>query len=197
MTKGNSQPLFSSSVILFPMDEPKEPKNPISISSSNSNSSDKDASPLFRSGVVTVRSLPIVPLPSLSPLQPPEKSDEQKSETWLSLLSMAGTVAGLFVNSTSHIASLASILIAAGTFAYCRSPLATSRPGFRTPAFAVAVVSIVGSIAAALADAQLPFLGEGVTKNLAVIAAGVSAAGYTIWRYQAKKAFAATFRGNT
>lgn len=97
-----------------------------------------------------------------------------------------------FVNdSTSHVAALLSVVIAAGAFAYARSPLFAERPGWKTPAFAAALVSIAGSVAAALADANLPFLPAGVTRGAAMIAAGVVAGGYAIYRYRVKESGAA------
>lgn len=130
--------------------------------------------------------LPDFPPPSML-LPPPVKSDAAKSESWVSLLAILGSLANGFVNSHSHVVSLISLLTATGVYAYCRSPLASDRPGWKTPAFAAAVISIVGSVATSLLDANLPFLPAGVTKDVTIIASGAAAGGYTIYRYQVKK----------
>jgi hypothetical protein len=118
------------------------------------------------------------------------KADSSKSEFWVSQLAILGSLVSGLAYSDSHVVALISLLISAGIYAYCRSPLPSLRPGWKTPAFMTAIVSIVGSVAAALADANLPFLPAGVTREAAIIATGIVAGGYTIYRYNVKKALA-------
>lgn len=117
------------------------------------------------------------------------KPEVQKSEAWASIVAVLGVFGAGFsiTGTTGKVFALVSLLITVGTYAYFHTTLPSLRPGWKTKAFLGAALSIVGSIALALSEANLPFLPAGVTKYAALMSAAISAAGYTVYRYQAKR----------
>ena len=123
------------------------------------------------------------------PLLVYKKPDVQKSEAWTSIMAALGIIgASLSVTSTAgKIFVFGNLVITVGVYAYFHTSLPSMRPGWKTKAFIGAAISIVGSVALALSEANFPFLPAGVTKYAAIVSAAITAAGYTIYRYQTKK----------
>jgi uncharacterized membrane-anchored protein len=123
---------------------------------------------------------------TVTPITSATKDAIQKSEMWLAVITSLGTLgAGFAMNSNT--VTVITLLLTAGTYAFFRTDLAATKPGWKTKAFWGALLSVVGSIALALSQANLPFLPPNVTKVAAMIAAGIASGGYTIYRYTVKK----------
>lgn len=120
------------------------------------------------------------------PIQP--KAEMAKSEAWTTLLTIVGVItSGLSLPTVAgKFFTLASVLITGSVYAYYRTSLPSEHPGWKTRAFLSAALTIVGSIALTLSQADLPFLPKGVTADASLIAAAISAAGYSVYRYRVK-----------
>lgn len=127
------------------------------------------------------------PLPPLPPPSLP-KPELTRSELWTTVFTVIGTLATGFATTgpAGKFIALVTLLGTVATYTYYRTPLPSAHPGWKTPAFFGSALSIVGSIALAISEANLPYLPEGATKIGALVAAGVTAAGYTVYRYSVK-----------
>lgn len=107
---------------------------------------------------------------------------------WVSLLTLVSVIAsGLSLpGPADKIVTLASVIITGAVYAYFRTPLPSEHPGWKSSAFMSAALTIVGSIALTVSQADLPFLSKGVTADASLLAAAISAAGYSVYRYRAK-----------
>jgi len=113
----------------------------------------------------------------------------KRSEAWLSLVTMVGVFASAMVgnNSTAMMSvSVAVLALTVGVFAIFKTDLPSVKPGIKTKAFWSSVVTVVGSIALALSEADIAGLPSGVTKLASILSALVAAGGYTVIRYRAK-----------
>lgn len=121
---------------------------------------------------------------------PQTKSNLQRSETWLSAIAAIGAV--LTVNAHKDLSVFVAVGVTvalAAAFAIFRTPLVNKkRPGVKTKAFWTALVVVLGSVAAAVAEADIPGVPAKVVQVAGAIAAGVTALGYNIWRYKGKVA---------
>lgn len=119
---------------------------------------------------------------------PQPKPEMAKSEMWTTLLTLVGVLAsGLSLpTAADKFVTLASVIITGGVYAYFRTSLPSEHSGWKTRAFLSAALTIVGSIALTLSQADLPFLPKGVTADASLVAAAISAAGYSVYRYRAK-----------
>lgn len=118
------------------------------------------------------------------------KPDVQKSEFWMALVTIVGTLGASFATTgmVGKIFALAGLVLTAGVYAYFRTPLPSEKPGWKTTAFLGAVLSIIASVAVAISEADLPFLPPGVTKVAAVVSAAIVSAGYSVYRFRVKRA---------
>lgn len=118
------------------------------------------------------------------------KSRFLTSEFWLSLITTGLSVAVIMLKDGQAIAWASGIaaVLAAGVYALFQTKLPSENPGWKSKAFWGAVISVVGSMAVAVADLAIPGLPDGVTQIAAMIGAAVSAGGYTIYRRQNKLA---------
>lgn len=122
----------------------------------------------------------------------PTKKDLQKSEAWLSAI----TVIGAFLSTTlahdkgnaKSVALFVVCLALAGVYAFFRTPLASSKvPGIKTKAFWSSLVVVVASMAAAIAETKIGVVPAGVTQTAGMVVAVVTALGYNVWRYKEKQ----------
>lgn len=127
-----------------------------------------------------------------TPTNTDPKPELAKSESWVTIVAVLGAIAPLVGSNASKIITVISLVISAGAYAFFHTSLPSEKPGWKTPAFWTAVATIVGSVALALTQADLPFLPVGVTKVASVIVAAVTAAGYTIYRTSLKRSGGAT-----
>jgi heme O synthase-like polyprenyltransferase len=130
------------------------------------------------------------PTPREIPVLPPTKNSTETTELWTSLatflMTVVVTLTGTVKGSGSVIATIFSLVVMAGTYAFMNTPLAAKRVGWKTPMFWSSVMTIVGSIALAFTEADIPGLPPGVTKISSIVAAGVAASGYNVYRYTHK-----------
>lgn len=116
------------------------------------------------------------------------KGELSKSESWVTIVAILGAIAPLVGSGISKWVTLAATVIAAGSYAYFHTSLPSQSPGWKTPAFWGALATVGGSVALALTQTDISFLPVGVTKVAALIVAAVTAAGYTLYRYNVKQA---------
>lgn len=115
----------------------------------------------------------------------------KQSEFWISLVGSILSLLVLVLNENEvalAIASTVAFLLSAAVYAYFRTPLPSEKPGWKTKTFWVSILTVLGSVAAAISGADLPGIPESVTKVAAMITAGLTAGGYTLYRYQGKMA---------
>jgi hypothetical protein len=122
---------------------------------------------------------------------PAPKGELSKSESWVTIVAVLGSIAPLLGAGTAKWVSLLAAVFAAGAYAYFHTAHPSDSPGWKTPAFWTAIASVVGSVALVLTKTDFPFLPPGVTKVAAIIVTAVTAAGYTLYRYTVKQAVAA------
>lgn len=116
------------------------------------------------------------------------------SEFWLSLITtLMAVVMVLLKDHTRALAITSGVaaILSAGVFAFYRTPLLSEKPGWKTPMFWGSIATVIGSMAAAVSEFELSFLPKGVTQAASMIVAGLTAAGYTIYRNRLKIAFMA------
>ena len=107
------------------------------------------------------------------------KPDFQKSEFWAAILTLiSAIIGGLHGETKSRIIALTSALFIS---------FVSEHPGWKTRAFWGSIASIVGSMALAVSEADIPGLPVGLTKAASMTAATVISAGYTVSRYTAKQ----------
>jgi hypothetical protein len=127
--------------------------------------------------------------PRESPL-PKLKRQHATTEMWMTvataLSAIATAVGGKVTGSGSLVAGLFSVVVTAVTYAALRTPLAAKRSGWKTPLFWTSMLSILGSVSLAVSEADIPGLPPGVTKICAIVASGLAASGYTVYRYVRK-----------
>lgn len=119
------------------------------------------------------------------------KKNTQKSEAWLSVITALGAAVTAYTSNIEGAAkwiALGVCLLLAGTFAFFKTPLSSSDgvPGVKTRTFWTSIIVIAGSVAAALAEADVPGLSPKVTQGAAMAVAAITAMGYNIWRYRRK-----------
>jgi hypothetical protein len=122
------------------------------------------------------------------PRQKPKKALE-RSETWLTLITALGAMATAMVGQHPGSVTLVSafvLVLSVGVYAFYKTDLPSRKSGVKTKAFWASIATVVGSVALALSEADLPGLPAGVTKYAALISTLLTAAGYTIIRYNAK-----------
>ncbi len=122
----------------------------------------------------------------------PEKlspsSPLRRSETWITIIAtLAGIAHTLFASGAdARVIAIVSFILSAGTFAIFQTDLISDKPGWKTPAFWTAMATVVGSIVLSISGADLPFLPPKVTQVASLIATGLTAAGYTLYRWTNK-----------
>ena len=94
---------------------------------------------------------------------------------------------GLLGDSHARAAAMITVLFTSFVYALFRTPLVSEHPGWRTKAFWGSIISIGGSMALALSEAEIPGLPPGVTRVASLAASSVVAAGYTVSRFTAKQ----------
>jgi len=113
----------------------------------------------------------------------------ERSETWMALVASFGALASATVGSHSTaqtIVSVAVLVLTVGIYAYYKTDLPSKHSGVKTKAFWVSMATVVGSVALALSEADMLGLGPNVTKYAALVSTLLSAAGYTVIRYNTK-----------
>jgi drug/metabolite transporter (DMT)-like permease len=133
---------------------------------------------------------PETPSSKANVVTPPQpKPHLARSEYWITvvtaLASTAQTIFGSSDAATKIISGLVAI-ISVAIYAIYQSGLPSSKPGWKTPAFWTALVSIAGSMTLAISNAGFPFITPKEVKVLAFITSTIASAGYTIYRYNAK-----------
>lgn len=139
-----------------------------------------------KTGIDLLNTLPETPSAKVAA----QKPDVQKSEFWAALVTIVGTLGASYSTTTTvgKIFAVGGLILTVGVYAYFRTPLPSEKPGWKTPAFLGAVLSIIASVALAISETDLGFLPPGVTKVAAVVSAAVASAGYSVYRYKAKRA---------
>lgn len=125
----------------------------------------------------------------MSSLLPTTKGDAKRSELWLSLISMFGALVVSHLSPDGTAASWVGIGVAVllgGVYAFFRTPLAAQTSGVKTKAFWGSLITIVGSMAAVLADPTTGGVPEPVARVAGVVLAAVVATGYTVHRFRTK-----------
>lgn len=120
--------------------------------------------------------------------QKPKKVVE-RSETWMTLIAAFGAMASAMVgqHTGGNIAvSVGVLVLTVGVFSFYKTDLPSKKSGVKTKAFWTGIATMLGSVALALSEADLPGLPAGVTKYAALVSTLVVAAGYTVVRYNAK-----------
>ena len=119
-----------------------------------------------------------------------KKSMIQQSEFWLSLIASLLAIVMIFFKDEQAmaIASGIALTISAAVYAAFRTPLPSEKPGWKTKTFWVSILTVFGSVAAAIDEVEMPGLPKGVTRIAAMVTAGLTAGGYTIYRYKGKLA---------
>lgn len=122
----------------------------------------------------------------------PVKKDLQKSEAWLSAI----TVFGAFLSTTlahdkgnaKSIALFVVCLALSGVYAFFRTPLAASKtPGIKTKAFWSSLFVVVASMAASISETAIGVMSPRVVHSAGMIVAVATALGYNVWRYSEKQ----------
>ena len=118
------------------------------------------------------------------------KSRYATSEFWLSMITTGLSLVMFVVKDGNALAWASGIaaFLSAGVYALFQTKLPSENPGWKSKAFWTAMVSVFGSMAVAVADIHIPGLPDVVTQIAAMIAAAVSAGGYTIHRRANKSA---------
>lgn len=128
----------------------------------------------------------------------PSKPALQKSETWMTLVAaltaMAVPLAEGFGDKIHVIISLIALAITVGTYTVFKTDLPSIKPGWTSKPFWSAVVIVIGSVALAISETTIAGVPPGVTKAAGIIAAAVTAAGYTLLRFSAKETQAQRLR---
>lgn len=113
------------------------------------------------------------------------------TEFWTTLM----TCIGVFLTSmhvktsiVTLITTLVSVAMPAAVYTFYKTTLPSKHPGVKTKAFWVALGTIAASIVLAVSEANVPGLPPSVTKVVAIIAASLTATGYTAIRVRQKKA---------
>ena len=119
------------------------------------------------------------------------KAELSKSESWVTIVAVLGSIAPMLSAGEAKWVSLGAAVIAAAAYAYFHTSLPSDKPGWKTPAFWTALATIGGSIAVVLTDTTFSFLPTGVTRIAAIVVTAATAAGYTLYRYTVKQAIAA------
>jgi hypothetical protein len=115
------------------------------------------------------------------------KGELSKSESWVTIVAVLGSIAPMLGAGTSKWVSLAAAVFAAAAYAYFHTSLPSEKPGWKSPAFWTALASVGGSVALVLTKTEFAFLPAGVTKFAAIAVTAATAAGYTIYRYNVKQ----------
>jgi hypothetical protein len=115
------------------------------------------------------------------------KSELSKSESWVTIVAVLGSIAPMLGAGEAKWVSLIAALIAAASYAYFHTSLPSDKPGWKTPAFWGAIATIGGSVALVLTKTDFSFLPVGVTKFAAIAVTALTAAGYTLYRYNTKQ----------
>jgi len=126
----------------------------------------------------------------LSPLPPPSKPEVTRSELWITVIGALGSALSAMVarsGSASIWVSFGTMVGTVAVYAIMRTPIATTRPGWKTPAFWASLATVLVSVTLAISEANIPGLPIGLTKIASIITAALTAAGYTAIRYSAKK----------
>ena len=118
------------------------------------------------------------------------KTHVEKTEFWLSLVAGAGVslaAATTHLDKAAPRLALAVTAVLALVFAVFQTPLVDpKRPGVTTKAFWIAMATVVGLVATAIAETDIAGLPAQVTQTAGMIAAGGVAFGYNVWRYMSK-----------
>jgi uncharacterized membrane protein YhhN len=111
------------------------------------------------------------------------------SENWLSILTVITNLVLAVASQSKWTAVFAAFCVAVvgGVYAYFRTDLPSSKPGWKTKLFWTSIIVIVGSAALNLGQATIPGLSGTVTKYASMVAAVIAAAGYTLLRVEIKK----------
>lgn len=111
------------------------------------------------------------------------------TENWLSVATVILNLLFAVSAQNKWVAVVAAFSVAAigAVYAYFRTDLPTTKPGWKTKAFWASIVVIIGSAALNLSQASIPGLSAEVTKYATMIASVVAAAGYTLIRVESKK----------
>ena len=112
----------------------------------------------------------------------------RRSETWITIIAtLAGIAHTLFAGGDANRAiAILSFVLSAGAFAIFQTDLVSDRPGWKTAAFWTAMATVAGSILLSISGADLPFLPPKVTQVASLLATGLTAAGYTLYRWTNK-----------
>ncbi len=118
------------------------------------------------------------------------KPAKNSSEFALTLITaLLGVAVIVFKDATAMmVASGIAAILSAGVFAIFKTPLVAKRPGWKTKVFWTSVLTVIGSVALAVSELDIPGLPDGITRIASMITAGLSAAGYTVYRRQIKEA---------
>jgi hypothetical protein len=118
------------------------------------------------------------------------KSALRRSETWVSTLTSVGAVLSMAVSGKNEEiamwASLGALVLTGVTQTLTRTALVSDHPGWKTKAFWGSIATVAASVALAVSEANIPGLPPGITKIAAVVVAGLTAAGYSGWRWRYK-----------
>lgn len=112
-----------------------------------------------------------------------------KSENVLIVLTTLTSIGGVMFKGQSNIVSLIGIVsavAATAVFAFYQTSMSAEISGWRTKAFWGSLITVLGSVALALSEMELPGVGAKVSQIAGLVAAAVVTAGYTIHRYQVK-----------
>jgi drug/metabolite transporter (DMT)-like permease len=117
----------------------------------------------------------------------PRKANVARSEFQLSLVTILGTVLTLVSREPTTTTALVSVILTAGAYAIFQTDIVSKKPGWKTIPFWTSLLTVLASIALAISEANIPGLPEGVTRLAAVLAAALTSAGYTAYRYKVKR----------
>jgi hypothetical protein len=111
------------------------------------------------------------------------------SEMWISILTVVSNLVLALAAQNKWVAVAAAFCIAlvGGAYAYFRTDLPSTKPGWKTKIFWTSIVVIIGSAALNLAETTIPGLSPNVSKYASMIAAAIVAMGYTLIRVGTKK----------
>ncbi len=123
-----------------------------------------------------------------------EKSHLAKSEVWINGVTALGAgLTAIYAKNPGVLKWIApgiTVLLAV-IYALFHTPLAPGDgtvPGWKTKSFWMSLATIVGSAAAALSESDIVGIPAKVIQVAGLIVAMFTAMGYTIWRYNTKRA---------
>lgn len=117
------------------------------------------------------------------------KTEKTRSELWISLITSIGTLVTVYfapAESTARTLGMVSAVLIAGVYAFFRTPLAARTSGVKTKMFWGSLLTVLGSMAAVLADQGTKGVPQPVAHVAAIVVTAVVASGYTVHRFRTK-----------